>query len=78
MKYETVSMRAAKPVRSDDARPGDSYLRIDNVWKTFGDFAALKDVSLAIDEGDVTASNADATGGEPIFKDGQGVGSVTW
>ena len=52
MKYETVSMRAAKPVRSDDARPGDSYLRIDNVWKTFGDFAALKDVSLAIDEGE--------------------------
>ena len=32
---------------------------------------------LALDEADVTASNADATGGEPIFKDGQGVGRVT-
>ncbi|MDQ2088821.1 GcvT family protein [Marimonas arenosa] len=34
-------------------------------------------VLLAIDEGDVTASNADATGGEPIFKGGVGIGKVT-
>ncbi|MDJ0823566.1 MAG: FAD-dependent oxidoreductase [Paracoccaceae bacterium] len=34
-------------------------------------------VILAIDEADVTASNADCTGGEPIFKDGQGIGRVT-
>ena len=34
-------------------------------------------VLLHIDEADVTASNADATGGEPIFKDGQGIGRVT-
>jgi len=34
-------------------------------------------VLLALDEADVTASNADATGGEPIFKDGAGVGRVT-
>ncbi|KAA0921065.1 FAD-dependent oxidoreductase [Aquicoccus porphyridii] len=34
-------------------------------------------VMLALDEGDVTASGADATGGEPIFKDGQGIGRVT-
>ena len=39
--------------------------------------AREKLVLLAIDEGDVTASNADATGGEPIFKDGQGVGKVS-
>jgi len=34
-------------------------------------------VLLHIDDADVTASNADATGGEPIFKDGQGIGRVT-
>ncbi|RXV66392.1 dehydrogenase [Roseovarius sp. A46] len=34
-------------------------------------------VMLALDEADVTASNADATGGEPIFKEGVGVGRVT-
>ncbi|MGR3520325.1 MAG: glycine cleavage T C-terminal barrel domain-containing protein, partial [Roseovarius sp.] len=34
-------------------------------------------VMLALDAADVAASNADATGGEPIFKDGVGVGRVT-
>ncbi|WP_170763768.1 GcvT family protein [Ruegeria lacuscaerulensis] len=34
-------------------------------------------VLLHLDEGDVTASNADATGGEPIFKNGEGIGRVT-
>ena len=34
-------------------------------------------VILHLDEAAVTASNADATGGEPIFKDGKGVGRVT-
>jgi dimethylglycine dehydrogenase len=34
-------------------------------------------VLLALDAEDVNASNADATGGEPIFKDGQGIGRVT-
>ncbi len=34
-------------------------------------------VLLALDEADVTASNADASGGEPIFKDGRGVGRVS-
>ena len=32
---------------------------------------------LALDEAAVTASNADATGGEPVFKNGSGVGRVT-
>ncbi|GAA6180273.1 FAD-dependent oxidoreductase [Shimia sp. NS0008-38b] len=32
---------------------------------------------LHLHEADVTASNADATGGEPIFKDGKGIGRVT-
>ncbi len=34
-------------------------------------------VLLHIDEEAVTASNADATGNEPIFKDGVGIGKVT-
>ena len=34
-------------------------------------------VLMALDEADVTASNADATGGEPIFQGGEGVGRVT-
>ena len=34
-------------------------------------------VLLQLDEGAVSASNADACGGEPIFKDGEGVGRVT-
>jgi dimethylglycine dehydrogenase len=34
-------------------------------------------VLLALNADDVDASNADATGGEPIFKDGQGIGRVT-
>ncbi|CUH45432.1 GcvT family protein [Ruegeria atlantica] len=34
-------------------------------------------VLLHLDEADTSASNADATGGEPIFKNGQGIGRVT-
>ncbi len=34
-------------------------------------------VLLHLDESNVTASNADATGGEPIFKDGEGIGRAT-
>ncbi len=34
-------------------------------------------VVLALDSAETDASNADATGGEPIFKDGQGIGRVT-
>ncbi|MCF6231735.1 MAG: FAD-dependent oxidoreductase [Rhodobacteraceae bacterium] len=34
-------------------------------------------VLLALDSADTDASNADATGGEPIFKDGKGIGRIT-
>ncbi|WP_391482266.1 FAD-dependent oxidoreductase [Nereida sp. NH-UV-3] len=34
-------------------------------------------VILHLEDADVTASNADATGGEPIFNDGVGIGRVT-
>jgi len=34
-------------------------------------------VLLALDEAQTKASNADATGGEPIFKDGKPVGKVS-
>ena len=39
--------------------------------------AREKLVILHLEDADVTASNADATGGEPIFKDGVGIGRVT-
>ncbi|WP_288900458.1 putative 2-aminoethylphosphonate ABC transporter ATP-binding protein [uncultured Sneathiella sp.] len=31
---------------------GDAYLRIDSLWKAFGDFIALKDISMRISEGE--------------------------
>ncbi|QBF31660.1 FAD-dependent oxidoreductase [Thalassococcus sp. S3] len=34
-------------------------------------------VLLALDDADVASSNADATGGEPIFREGRGIGRVT-
>ena len=34
-------------------------------------------VMLALSEEDTAASNADATGGEPIFRDGKGIGRVS-
>ncbi|SFM23995.1 GcvT family protein [Shimia aestuarii] len=34
-------------------------------------------VLMHLEDADVSASNADATGGEPIFKDGKGIGRVT-
>ncbi|WP_372887334.1 FAD-dependent oxidoreductase [Shimia sp.] len=34
-------------------------------------------VLLHLDEADTATSNADATGGEPVFKDGRGIGKVT-
>ena len=61
--------------------------RLCKLDKEFLNKAALMDVLqkparerlvvLALDAVDVDASNADATGGEPIFKDGIGVGRVT-
>ena len=35
-------------------------------------------VLLEIDTAAAPASDADATGGEPIFKEGVGIGRVTW
>ena len=45
--------------------------------RVIGKAARERLVMLALDEADVTASNADATGGEPIFREGVGVGRVT-
>ena len=41
------------------------------------EYIAMNCSLVHIDEEAVTASNADATGGEPIFKDGKGIGRVT-
>ena len=47
------------------------------VAETMGNPAREHMVILALDAAQTYASNADATGGEPIFKDGKGVGRVT-
>ena len=61
--------------------------RLCNMDKNFLNKLALKEVLakeprekmvlLHLDHDGVSASNADATGGEPIFKNGKGVGRVT-
>ena len=57
MRHVTVAKAAATPVRSApqmkgaDPVPAD-YLVIDNIWKSFGEFLALKGVSLSIKEGE--------------------------
>jgi iron(III) transport system ATP-binding protein len=53
MKHETVDGRAAVALegRSMDGRKG-AYLEIEHLWKAFGDFTALRDVSLTIAEGE--------------------------
>ncbi len=53
------------------------FLNKDAVAKTLANDGRETLVLLHLDEADVTASNADATGGEPIFKDGKGIGRVT-
>jgi dimethylglycine dehydrogenase len=47
------------------------------VAETLGKPAREELVLLALDSVQTDASNADATGGEPIFKDGKGIGRVT-
>lgn len=53
------------------------FLNKEAVAQTLQNAARERLVLLHLDEADVTASNADATGGEPIFKDGKGIGRVT-
>lgn len=53
------------------------FLNKDAVAQTLSNAPREHLVLLALDAADTDASNADATGGEPIFKDGQGVGRVT-
>lgn len=53
------------------------FLNKDAVSETLGQDAREHMVLLHLHEEDVTASGADATGGEPIFKDGVGIGRVT-
>ena len=53
------------------------FLNKDAVARTLANEPREQLVLLALDGADTDASNADATGGEPIFRDGQGVGRVT-
>ena len=53
MKHETVTGAAAAPMHFAPQAPAKpSYLAIDQLWKAFGDFVALKGVSLDIREGE--------------------------
>lgn len=55
MKHATIAAETASPVGLSPMTAADqkpAYLRISNLWKNFGDFTALKDVSLDIDEGE--------------------------
>ncbi|MCG7520898.1 FAD-dependent oxidoreductase [Ruegeria sp. Ofav3-42] len=56
---------------------GKDFLNKDAAKEALNNPAREQLVLLHLDENDTTASNADATGGEPIFKDGQGIGRVT-
>jgi dimethylglycine dehydrogenase len=53
------------------------FLNSDAVAGTLAQHARERLVLLALDAGETDASNADATGGEPIFWNGQGIGRVT-
>ena len=53
------------------------FLHKDAVSEVMSRPARERLVILALDEAQTRASNADATGGEPIFKDGRGIGRVT-
>ena len=53
------------------------FLHKDAVAKVMQETPRENLVLLALDEDQTRASNADATGGEPIFKDGAGIGRVT-
>ena len=53
------------------------FLNHEAVAQTMQNDAREELVLLALDAEQTEASNADATGGEPIFKDGAGIGRVT-
>jgi iron(III) transport system ATP-binding protein len=54
MRHETVARTSATPAEMRPMTLDDkaAYLQIDSLWKAFGDFVALKDVSLSIKEGE--------------------------
>ncbi|MEJ6399099.1 GcvT family protein [Yoonia sp. 208BN28-4] len=54
-----------------------AFLNKEAAATTMANDARERLVLLHLHEVDVTASNADATGGEPVFKDGKGIGRVT-
>lgn len=54
-----------------------TFLNKSAVAKTLGYQAREHLVTMALDAADTAVSHADATGGEPIFKDGLGIGRVT-
>ncbi|MFU0504383.1 putative 2-aminoethylphosphonate ABC transporter ATP-binding protein [Pseudaminobacter sp. NGMCC 1.201702] len=54
MRHETLAGSSAAPteVRHMPVASKPAYLQIANLWKSFGEFQALRDISLDIDEGE--------------------------
>ena len=54
MKHETINGRAAVPLEGAPMNAGEAqaYLEISGLWKAFGEFVALRDVSLEVREGE--------------------------
>ena len=54
MKHETINGRAAVPLEGAPMNAGETqaYLEISGLWKAFGEFVALRDVSLEVREGE--------------------------
>ena len=59
-------------------RQDKTYLNKDAVMQVLRNPPRENMVMLALNEDDTSASQADASGGEPIFKDGLGIGRVTF
>lgn len=53
------------------------FLHKDAAWEVMQNEARENLIVMELDESQTRASNADASGGEPIFKDGTGIGRVT-
>ena len=55
MKHESISGRVVAPlgdIAMQDAATKPAYLQIDGLWKAFGEFVALRNISLSIREGE--------------------------
>ena len=47
-----LSVEPAPPTRPQPAETAPAYLDVSGLWKSYGDFVALRDISLSIRKGD--------------------------